>query len=337
MEACLQTVRAVGLAVEARLASARAGPGAPADGELRVSFDAKREIFTLHITRSHLSYAMASGFIQQARAAKRGWVLFVPYVPPRIGSHLAANGVSYVDAVGNCHLVLPRGHRLLAHVEGKRPAPGAAEGAGLRLPGYQLVFAVLAQPGLLKQSVRAIAKASGTSKSATADQLRRLGHQGLVDRKAGLITRPRDLRDRWLAAYPDVVRPAWLRGRYRIQSDDPEQLERRLADVLGDAPWALGGGAAAWRLTRFYRGPDTVLHVPSMPADLPRRLAAIADPEGALAILETPGEIAYAGGEAHLAHPLLIYSEMATSTDPRMIEAAGELRTRYRESDAWAR
>src|SRR5690348_15803888 len=41
-------------------------------------------------------------------------------------------------------------------------------------------------------------------------------------------------------------------------------------------------------------------------------------------ILRTPGTVAYAGPEPRLAHPLLVYTEMMTSTDPRTREAAAD-------------
>jgi hypothetical protein len=45
--------------------------------------------------------------------------------------------------------------------------------------------------------------------------------------------------------------------------------------------------------------------------------------------LRTPGTVAYASTEPHLAHPLLIYTEMIGSSDPRMREAAEELRDQF--------
>ncbi len=293
----------------------------------------RSESFHVEITRSHLSYASASGFIEQARRGKGNWMLFAPYVPAKIGRHLAENKLSYADAVGNCHVEVADARGLIAHVEGRKPVQAGASTAGVRVPTYQLVFALLARPRLLEAPVRDIAEAAGIGKSTVSAQLRRLEDQGLVDRKRGLIVRRRELRDRWLSVYPDAVRPAWLIGRFRPQIADPEELERRIEKTWGQQTWALGGGAAAWRMSRFYRGPDTVLHVHSMPAEALRKLRVVPDPRGALTILRTPGAIAYEGPEPHLAHPLLVYSEMMCSSEPRMREAAAQLAERFLELD----
>jgi hypothetical protein len=126
-----------------------------------------------------------------------------------------------------------------------------------------------------------------------------------------------------------VVRPAWLRGRYRTKDKDPERIERQIADVWDDRRWAFGAGAAAWRMNRYYRGDETVIHVDSVPTDELRRLGALRSDDGPLAILVTPGTTPYAGPEPHLAHPLLVYTELITSADPRMREAAEEIRGQF--------
>jgi hypothetical protein len=82
-------------------------------------------------------------------------------------------------------------------------------------------------------------------------------------------------------------------------------------------------------MTRFYRGEETVLHVATMPPDMPKALRMIPADDGPLTILRTPGVLAYAGTQSHLAHPLLVYTEMLASVDPRMVEAATEIGQRF--------
>ena len=331
LEACLATLRSLGPSVEVALVQ-RSGAGGRTDGELdlRLGSKGRRERFVVRTTRTHLSYALTSGFIEEARAAGQNWLLLAPYVPGKIGQHLAESKLSYADAVGNCHVQVADGRELLAHVEGKKPRREGGERSAGRSPSYQLIFAILARPTLLAEPVRQIAIAAGVGKTAAADQLKRLAEQGLIERSSGTpVARRRELLDRWLSAYADVVRPGWQVGRYRTKATDPEELERQIETIWGDQVWALGGGAAAWRMAQFYRGGDTVLHVGSVPTDMIRQLRAIPAPDGAFTLLRTPGTVAYDGVGPHIAHPLLVYSEMATSLDPRMREAADEIRERF--------
>lgn len=330
VEACLATLRSLGSGVGVQLGKTHPAE-LNADGELQLALRRGRpETFLVETTRTNLSYTLAAGFIERARAFTGNWMLFAPYIAAKIGLHLATHGINYADAVGNCHIQLHSGE-LLAHVEGKKPRRDEGQQSGSRTPGYQLLFAILANPALLDQSVRQLAAAAGIGKTAAADQLKRLQTRGLIQRtpSGGAILRRRDMMDRWLSAYVDIVRPSWACGQYRTQITDPEVLEHEIERLLAGRVWSFGGGAAAWRMTQLYRGPDTVLHVETLPADLLRQLRALPSADGRLTILRTPGTVAYDGPGSQVAHPLLVYTEMLVSPDPRMNEAASAIRDRF--------
>jgi len=334
VEHCLATLRGLGSSVEVDFAfDDDAKLPLPIEGELqlRLGRKAATERFLVRVTRSHLSYALVRGLIAEMRSVRANWVLFAPYVPAAIGRELAGEHASYVDAVGNCHLLADHSRHLLVHVEGKKPDRASHVRGGGRLPSYQVLFAIVAKPSLLEEPVRRIAEVAGVGKTAVAEQLERLQRQGTIERaRSGAWVADRDaLLHRWLTAYADTVRPRSIVGRYRTQTTDPEALEKRLRTALGDTTWALGGGAAAWRMTKFYRGPDTIVHVDRLPSDFTRELRALPSPDGGLTVLRAPGRIAYEGAGPHLAHPLLVYSEMLASNDPRMREAAQEIRERF--------
>jgi hypothetical protein len=332
VEACLDTVRTLGHSIEADFSDRSTHDGA--DGELRVVAPprTRRERFLVRTTRTHLSYALASGFIEQSRRQKGNWILFAPYVPGKLGQHLVEHNLSYADAVGNCHIEFAAGRGLLGHIEGKKPARDVTTKSAGRVPSHQLVFAILAKPDLLREPIRQIALAAGIGKTAAADQLLRLQRQGLVHRKRGVIVDRRALLDRWLSAYADVVRPAWLVGRYRPQAGDPEAVERMIEAAWNKRSWVYGGAAAGWRMTAYYRGDQTVLHVDAVSNEALRQLRVIPDATaGPLTILRTPGTIAYEGTAARLAHPLLVYTEMMASSDSRAREAAAEILEEFLE------
>lgn len=328
---CLETLRGLGGSIHIDFT-----PGSrdsADDGQLEVVLPHARvrEKFAVAITRTHLSYALAAGLIaRHKRAANR--LLFAPYVPAKLGGELTAAQLSYVDAVGNCHVTVGRDQHLLAHIEGRKPLRSTGARTAGRAPSHQLAFALLAHPALLDAPIRDIALAAGVGKTAVAENLKRLTEQGFIVRsKAGAtLVRRRELLDRWIAAYADVLRPHALIGTYRTQVAEPEALEQHIEKVWADRQWALGGGAAAWRMSHYYRGSATVVHVDAPPsADALRELRAIPARDGSLTLLRTTGKIAYEGVGPHLAHPLLVYAEMAVSIDSRMTEAAHELRERF--------
>jgi hypothetical protein len=119
-------------------------------------------------------------------------------------------------------------------------------------------------------------------------------------------------------------------GTFRLPYTEFEIMERHVEEELGDTvKWAWGGGAAAMRLTRHYRGRETVLHVQDPPATLPRALRALPATDGPFAILRTPGEIAFDGALPRTVHPLLVYTELLAANNERAREAAEELWIRF--------
>jgi len=302
------------------------------DGELQVAFarPVGSRRYLVQVKRTHLSYALVDGLLGKLREVQKPWVLFAPHVAPPMGRYLAERQVSFVDAVGNLHLLGRDGRNLLAHIEGRAPRRQAS-GHGMRLPAHLVNFALLAQPSLVQEPVRAIALAAGVSKTAVADQLQRLEEQGFLarTREGPRLLRHGELLDRWVAAYLDVVRPRWLVGRFRAQATDVEALERQIESGLSDLTWAFGGGAAAWRMTRFHRGEQTVVHIAGAPTDLAGRIRWLPSREGNLSLLDTRAPLAFEGIAPHLAHPLLVYSEMLASQDVRTREAAEEIRRQF--------
>ena len=136
--------------------------------------------------------------------------------------------------------------------------------------------------------------------------------------------------DLWLAGYATSVRPSLLVGSYRTQDIDPAALETRIAPILDkNCEWRWGGGAAALRMTGYFRGEKTIVHVAEAPVDLPKELRAVPDRLGPLSVLRSPGHSGFKGTTVDTAHPLLVYTELLTDGSERAREAAQLLAERY--------
>jgi hypothetical protein len=274
-----------------------------------------------------LSRNAAQSLIARASRPPVGaWIVFSPYVSPPVGELLASHHIGFVDQAGNCHIAVGRDY--LAHIEGRRPEHPARQGRGLGARSYQVLFALLARPLLVAAPIRSLADAAGVRKTAAADLLRRLKDEGLVLRdKAGLrIARPNVLMDRWVAGYADKLRPKLLVGRYRSAAKDPLAFEKHAEAALEGLHWAWGGATAGYRLTKHYRSVTTTLHVASPPATLQRQLNLLSAKDGPIVVLDVPGPQGLEGPIPHVAHPLLVYTELVLEGDERALEAAGEIR-----------
>ena len=308
-----------------------AGPPARPDAILRVKTRQGACEFQLEIKRTNLTYEVAREFVARTKAAPGPpWLLLAPHVGRQMGTYLGDEGANYVDTAGNCRIKI--GDDRFVIIEGRPAMRPTSRGRGIGAPGHHVLFAILARPELLNAPVRTLAEAAGVGKTAAANLIARLREEGLIvtGRETRFLPDPKILLDRWLAGYAAVVRPRILVGTYRTHDPTPEALEDRVEKTLGEkVTWAWGGGVAAMRLTGYYRGLETVLHVDKAPPELPKLLRALPAEEGTLTVLRVPGRVAFEGKVPRTVHPLLVYTELLASGDPRAREAAQEIRDRF--------
>jgi hypothetical protein len=315
-------------------------PGVLSQRELRLpprdrSFDAKLRLRTaagtldllVEETRTHLTHKAVDHIIAMASASPEPVLILAPHIGAGLAAKLTAAGLNYLDAHGNCHISAPP---LYIHIEGKTGAPLPRADKGIRSPGYQVLFAYLADTTLLDAPVRHVAERAGVSRQPVSDMRNRLLEEGYIfetkTKAAWHPTRLRDALTLWLHGYDTAVRSALQRGTYRTQDAMPGDLEQRLVQELGekqiDFRW--GGGAAAFRLTGHYRGETTVVHVRDAADDINRGLRAVRDTRGNLVLMDAFGSINWKPG-TNTVHPLLVYSELLHASSERAREAAQEV------------
>lgn len=285
--------------------------------------------FLVQPKRTHLTYALADGLIAHAGRAEHPLILFALSIPRKIGRYLGEHGINYVDQAGNCRLQIDAD--FMAVIEGRTPMKPPAAGRGIAMPGYRVLFTILTQPGLLNSPVRTLADSAAVSKTTAAATIARLVQEGLVSPGRGQrkVLDPKAVLERWMLGYENL-RPRMILGRFRTQDADPAALEERIEKELGESMvWAWGGGSAALRITKHYRGEETVLHVCDPTHELPRRLRALPALDGPLILQLTPNKTAFKGIAPHTVHPLLVWADLMAIGDPRARETALEIREKY--------
>ncbi len=314
-----------------REARVRERANSPADAILKLRTPTGVHEFLVELKQTHLTYALADLFLARHQGKVRArWILLAPYIGRKMAQYLARNRVNFMDLAGNCYIEIGMEH--LAVVEGRTPPPKPARGRGLGTAGNQVLFAILAKPHVLNESVRRVAELAGVGKTAVANTMLRLEEEGLIGKgkRHRVILNREQILDRWLVGYVNMVRPRLTLGSFRTADLDPGTLEARIEKQLtGRVKWAWGGGPAAFRLDHYYRGTETILHITGGFEKLPMLLQAIPDKNGFLTVLMPPGPLAFEGNLPRTVHPLLVYTELITSNDKRAIDAAKRIEERF--------
>lgn len=106
---------------------------------------------------------------------------------------------------------------VLGKPEPKRPPEGKTPGPAT----VQVLFALIAEPESANWPVRKLAQFAGVGKTAAAEIRERLMRDGILQRgRAGElhVGNIKELEDRCLAGYSQILRPKLLIGRFRGRS-----------------------------------------------------------------------------------------------------------------------
>jgi hypothetical protein len=160
-------------------------------------------------------------------------VRVAPYINTSQAEKLRELGIEFFDTAGNVFL---RQEGLHVFVSGRKARDSNARESrparAFNATGSRLIFALLCNPKLEDKPYRQLAKEAGVSLGAVnwiLSDLTSLGH--LIDngKRGRRIQNRKELLKRWVAAYPEQLRPKLLIGRFHKEGaqDWWQKAERR--------------------------------------------------------------------------------------------------------------
>jgi hypothetical protein len=267
------------------------------------------------LTRTALGVA-----VQQLNLHQKKGLLVARYVTPQIGEELKKMNVPFIDSAGNAYINEPP---LFIYIKGKKPIdkniiePPART---FRPAGLQLIFNLLCNPGLETRPFREIANkadvALGTVSWVMSD-LKRTGYLIDVGPRRRRFVRKDNLLNRWVAAYPEQLRPKKMIGRFR--TDNPHWWENADLKEIN----ALWGGEVAANIMTGYLRPQIITVYAKQPIGrflLKNRLKN--DVNGDVEILKIFWDNDQNCFQNDLVPPLLVYVDLMATSDTRNFETA---------------
>ena len=249
------------------------------------------------------------------------------YIPPEAATRLRNAGIQFIDTVGNAFVNQPP---LLIVVQGNKPEKGETALTTARIfrgVGLKIVYLFLCQPELVERTYRDLAEMTNVALGTVKSTMTELIQKGFVfdmGKKGKKLQDNKKLFERWIAAYPDYLKPKLLIGRFRGDGDWWKDIP--LDPTL--AQW--GGEIAAAKLTGYLK-PDTV----TLYADKHRFGELVIanklkkDPKGNIEILERFWPLENVVDEGDTVHPILIYADLVAIGDQRTMETARIIYEQY--------
>lgn len=324
LEAALDAAtRGVGLHGKALLKGPEGEKDRRADGWVRLTRGGWKMDFAVEI-KAGLRPDALGPIVHRLAPQKAHALLVADHVTPPMADTLRAEGIQFLDTAGNAYIEQPG---MFVWVKGERPEHRfhnpRERGRAFAPTGLQVLLTLLCRPELVDRPYREIALVAGVAHGTVGWVMPELEPLGFITTLAGKrrLFNARDLLKRWAEAYLRALRPKLLLGRYRADNLDWWQgVQPR------DYGYALGGEAAAGRITNYLR-PGTI----AMYGDKiePRFLVDQRlrnDPDGQVEILRRFWNFDL---DAELAPLPVIYADLIRTGDARCLETAELIEERF--------
>lgn len=279
-----------------------------------------KEFFWCVQIRDRLNKAAEFQALIHKNKARHPLLLVTRYVPPEAAAKLHADGIQFIDTVGNAFVNQPP---LLIFVKGNRPnkeentVPTARLFKGV---GLKIVYLLLCRPELADRTYRELSSMTGVALGSVNGAMTELIRKGFIfdmGKKGKKLRESKALFERWITAYSDFLKPKLLLGRFRGVGDwwKDTWLDPALAQ------W--GAEVAAAKLTGYLKpGTITLYADKNGLADLVIANRLKKDPQGNVEILERFWPPGYGFEESDTVHPILIYADLVAIGEQRTMETA---------------
>ena len=290
------------------------------DATIRIARQDKVWLFDVEVI-NWLTRPMIGGAVERIRRFQQKVLLVTRHVTPQIADLLKERNIPFIDTAGNAYINEPD---LFIYITGNKPDDKhIAEPLKqkFRPTGLQVIFALLCNPGLENAPFRDIARAANVALGTVGWVVRELKIMDyLIDmgKRGRRLTRKERLLERWIAMYPERLRPKQFIGHYKAV--DLEWWKHADLDHL-DAYW--GGEIAAAKLTKYLRPQIATIYANQNLGELFLKHQIRNDPNGGIEILKKFWGFEHKWPHPNLVHPLLIYTDLLATGDARNIETAG--------------
>ena len=327
-----------------------AGPASRLDvrfgngAELMLEWGGGRATFEALLQRKLGKEVAAQIAASRGERSERAVLVIAGRVTEAAGALLRKEGISYLDAAGNCYI---RASGLLLFVTGQKSKTifGRRRRA-FQKAGLKIIFALLESPELIEAPYRAIAEMAGVSRGAVGYVVRDLEELGYVEQGGSsrrVLEQAPALAKRWASRYAEVLRPELVRGRFRFVGEGSRRWRR--ADLRPGTDW-WSGEPAADLMTQHLRPEQLTLYTrDGASREVMERLGAIPDPDGPLEILsafwtrELETQVLEEGPNGtgaeqdgwpkQVASPLLVYADLLASGASRNLQLARMIREQH--------
>jgi hypothetical protein len=261
---------------------------------------------------------------------RQDFLLITNQVTNEIAEKLRKHGIQFIDEAGNAFITKPPIYVFIKGQKNPDVTGVTVIGRAFKQTGLRVLYALLCNPGMEKETYRVIADKAGVALGMvdwTLRELRTLGF--LIEIGTGRIrnarlTNKEKLLERWVTAYAEQLRPKLFLGRYRGAAGWWENA------LLNPEQGLWGGEVAAARMTGYLKPEDVIIYVADeTPAKILAPFRLKKDPEGNVELYACFWKPETVTPHGDMVHPLLVYADLIATGDQRNLETARKVYDQY--------
>lgn len=269
------------------------------------------------VTKGNKGIILA-GLKESSRENNLPVILITKYIPGEIAKEYVAEGINYLDVAGNCNI---RQHNLVLHVEGKKIERAARvnKPRAFQEAGIKLIFLFLVDPAKVQLTYRELAVLANISLGSVGTIMQELIDLNFIlkTKQTMKLKNTKELLNRWITAYHDVLRPRLLIKHMRFVRPESytkwKEIELNQPDGL-----AFWGGEPGASLLTNYLHPGVFTIYTGRNWQSFKDIGLVPDETGKVEVLT----VFWGPQTCTGIPPVLIYADLMSSGSDRNIETA---------------
>ena len=296
------------------------------DGKLRLKYKKKQVTFYVEIKKDLRQYHLDK-LIQQA-VEHQPLILIAETIAPAAKKRLKENRIAYLEVNGNTHIEndgwLIQIDTNLAVANDKRAVNRAFTKTGLKL-----IFHLLYNPGAINDPYRKLAEETGIALGNITyiiDGLKEANYILPLNKNEIRLKNIPALLERWITGYRETLRPTLYVGTFHFGNIGlQENWQIQNVKDFG-AVW--GGEPAGDLLTNYLKPERFQLYIGENVIPLQAKLRLVPDKNGNVDVFRQFWRKENDPPELY-APPLLVYTDLLITEEPRCIETANKIYDKY--------
>lgn len=252
-------------------------------------------------------------------------IVISKYIALEVANEFKKNNINYLDIAGNTYI---KQNKLFIYISGQKAKNLAKtnQARAFQESGIKLIFNLLRKPDNLQLTYRELSELAGISIGSVSNVMRELEDLNFILRtnKKCILKNPRDLLERWIIAYHDVLRPRIVKKRMHFEFAGDYLSWTNLPLGQSKKTFLWGGEPAAAILTKNLRPEIFSIYTQENWQVVAKELRLIPDESGKFEILDIFWK-SDPGKKQILSPSLLIYADLIGSGIERNIQIADNI------------